>query len=330
MTTTTTATTATEMDNVVLPFLSNPDVALAIASADALTPISEYAKTLAEAAILKQSAEKKSGGIKDLADGRQDMFTVNPLLINIEPGWNCRDFTSPDNIAHVEALAHSIASDGVKEPMTVIWQDNKLVMRNGESRLRAVFYAINHLGVEIPWVPVRTEDRMASDVDQLVNQRLRNSGKPYMPLEDAALFSRLARLGLSPADIAKRFSLSPVRISQLLDLNAGATKPIREMITAGKISAYFASTTIKAEGANAQAALEEAIDYAKERGQDHATPKHAKAAAAKVGSTAKVRFDAKDVKGILKSARIDENEIDETVTLTITKTDWDVLRPMIG
>jgi len=60
------------------------------------------------------------------------------------------------------------------------------------------------------------------------------------------------------------------------------------------------------------------------------TPKHAKAAAAKAGSTARVRFAAKDVKGILRTARIDENGADDTVSLTITKPDWDMLRTMIS
>ena len=296
---------------------------------EALTPKSAFALQLAEQAAAKVAAEKKQGGIKDLAEGRQDVFRLNPLVISIDPEWNSRDFTNPENIAHVEMLAVSIAHDGVKEPLTVMWREGKPVLLNGECRLRAVLHAINFLGAEITTVPVKTEDRSANCVDLLVNQRLRNAGKPFTCLEDATHFARLNKLGLTPTEIAKRFGISAPRVGQLLDLHAGATKEIRDLIVTGKVSADLARTVIKEEGEHALEALTEAVEVAEANGKTKATPKHVRAA--RTGAEAsKTRFNRLEVVAILKATRVASNETEDTVALTMTTQEYNRLVEMIG
>jgi hypothetical protein len=87
-------------------------------------------------------------GLASLAEGRTDLFRMNPSKIEIREGWNSRDFDHPDNVAHVEALAASIREVGIKEPLAGYMEGEVFILTNGESRLRAVRKLLAE-GVEI-------------------------------------------------------------------------------------------------------------------------------------------------------------------------------------
>jgi hypothetical protein len=85
-----------------------------------------------------KSATKKIGGIKAITKGRSDTFHIDPMIIQIDPTFNARDFTTPENIAHVVFLEGSIENNGVKEPMKITMRGDVPFVTNGESRLRAI------------------------------------------------------------------------------------------------------------------------------------------------------------------------------------------------
>src|SRR4029078_4196457 len=94
--------------------------------------------------------------ILSLAEGRSDVLMVDPLNITVEAGFNCRDFSLSQNKEHVKDLQESIRVNGVQSPLWVRMQkrdgENRLVLVDGESRLRAVHYLIGE-GIEIKAVP---------------------------------------------------------------------------------------------------------------------------------------------------------------------------------
>ena len=156
--------------------------------------------------------------LKDFAEGRTDVYKIDPRKLRIKEGWNSRDFSDPANMEHVKTLAASIREVGVKEPLKVNMEDNVPYVTNGECRLRAVMLLIEQ-GVEIKSVPVMGEDRFANEADRLFTQFISNSGKPFGPIENARLFKRLVDMGWAQKDIAGKSGMSGGRVSQLLALN---------------------------------------------------------------------------------------------------------------
>jgi hypothetical protein len=116
-------------------------------------PESELAKEIAA------RAKGKTGGIKSIAEGRSDVFQINPYLIEVEEGFNARSFDSPDVRAHIDGLATSIKENGVRNPLRIRKKGDKFTLVDGECRLRATFLAIESYGAEIRSVPVRIQDR---------------------------------------------------------------------------------------------------------------------------------------------------------------------------
>lgn len=215
-------------------------------------------------------------GLKSLAEGRSDMFRIDPRKLKIKDGWNSRDFNDPSNADHIDMLAKSIASVGVKEPLTVYWDDGVAWISDGECRLRGAMRAIEVYKAEIKTVPVKTEDRYASEAEKLFSQSLRNSGKPFTPMENAKLYKRLLDFGWAAKDIAEKQGISQSRVSQVLSL---LTMPeeVKALVTAGTVSASMAANSIReaaGDGKAAAATLQAAAANAAAEGSTKVRPRH--------------------------------------------------------
>jgi ParB-like chromosome segregation protein Spo0J len=211
-------------------------------------------------------------GIKDLAVGRSDVYRVSPHDLNVKPEWNARNPNDPENKAHVESLALSIAEVGVKQPLTVYNENDKIYVSDGHSRLAAVLLAIER-GAEIKSVPVQTEDRYSSEADRVFSQIVRNSGKSLSPIEQGRVFKRLLDFGWSIADISKRSGINQQWVRESLGLQA-STAEIQEMINTGRVSSTLAIETLRKEGDAAATVLAEAVKTAESEGRTRATKKH--------------------------------------------------------
>jgi hypothetical protein len=153
----------------------------------------------------------KATGIAQFAEGRSDVFKVDPRKLIINEGWNGRD-ESPELNAHIDQLALSISKIGVKKPLEVKLEDGKLVVKDGHCRLRAVMLAIKN-GADIKTVPVMTVDRYASDEDLILNQVISNTGKPLTTMEQAKVFKKLLDLLTMPASVQSAVSSGAVSAS---------------------------------------------------------------------------------------------------------------------
>ena len=87
-------------------------------------------------------AEGRTGGIREIAEGRSDVHRVNPFLIKIEPGFNAREIDAPSTQEHIDELAQSIAKIGVQRPLKVRNKGGEMLLKDGECRLRATIRAI--------------------------------------------------------------------------------------------------------------------------------------------------------------------------------------------
>ena len=215
-------------------------------------------------------------GIKGVAVGRSDIYRLNPTDLCVKDGWNCRVVTFSAMDEADLALARSIAEVGVKQPLTVYWEDGKAYISDGHRRHGAALYAMEHLGADIKSVPVQTEDRYSSEADRVFSQIIRNSGKPLQPIEQARVFKRLIDLGWSEADIATKSGISRQWVVDLLNLQA-APQAITDMVAVGEVSATLAITTLKQnanDGVVTSQSLLAAVATAKAEGKTKATAKH--------------------------------------------------------
>ena len=224
--------------------------------------------------MLTSVDRKPQGGIKDLAQGRFDIYMMRPADLHIKAGWNSRIEEDAENQAHIEQLAASIAENGVKTPLTVYWENDKVYVSDGHCRLAAV-RRVMESGAPIEAIPCQVEPRYSSDEERVVSQITRNSGKPFTPLETGRVCKRLLDFGWSESKIASKIGVGIRRVQRLLEFQASPTALI-DMVTSGEVSATLAEDTVrltKGDMAEATESLRMAVARAKERGKSHATKK---------------------------------------------------------
>lgn len=272
--------------------------------------------------------------IKDVSQGRSDLYRVDPAIIQIKADWNSRDVTDPANAEHIAGLAASIKEIGVKKPL-VCYQENDVVyVSDGHCRLMAVRQLIA-AGVEIKTVPVMVEDRFSNEADRIFSQIVHNSGKPLTGIEQAKVFKRLIDLGWLQKDIASKSGMSGGRVSQLLEL---LTLPLvlQKFITEGKASASMVLQTFKKHNGDVAltvAELSGAVAVAQEQGRKRAMPKDV--GEGEGGSEGKSGGSRSNLKSHLKKlveAAYADQRIDDTenmVTMSLSENDWAELMEMI-
>jgi ParB-like chromosome segregation protein Spo0J len=130
---------------------------------------------------------------------------------------NSRQINTPENQAHIDELAQSIAMHGVITPLTVYWENGSAVLTDGECRLLATFRAIEVYSAPVHTVPVKIEPKGANEADRLLTQIIANSGKPFNAIENGAVYKRLLAFGWTMAQVAQRAGISVSKISDTLD-----------------------------------------------------------------------------------------------------------------
>jgi len=272
-------------------------------------------------------AEKKSG-LASISEGRSDVHRVDPRLLHVKPSWNGRDFTDPDNIQHVEELALSIAEIGVKDPLTVVWEDGKAWLVDGECRLRASLLAIER-GAPLKTVPVRSEERGSNDADLLFSQIIRNKKKPFAQMELARICKRLCDMGWQQNDIAIKSGVTPARISQLLDLLT-MPEPIKQMVTNGQVSASMAQKVVAEHNpVKAVQVLQDAVAVAESEGKQRAMPKHVETSVEPVKAKRAVTVE-QAVKAAFEASTVDWSEDEkDLVIVAMPEQHWLIVRELL-
>lgn len=259
----------------------------------------------------------KNTGLESVATRSGNRFMIDPRLVKVRDKWNFRDFNDPENAEHVEILYQSIKEKGVLEALTVTFEKGTVWLDNGECRLRAAMLVIERDKIDLK-VPVVPEDRYANEQDRLLNQRIRNSGKPFSVFEDAALFIKLTSFGMKQEEIAAKCSITPARVSQILDYNK-VGQVGRKLVQEGKASPSLVMEVTKAEGSDAEKALIEGMKTAKKNGHAKLKPGDVKGTRVNVG---------KAVRDLFEYASVVE-ETDSEVTWTFPADKFEVIRQIL-
>ncbi len=262
--------------------------------------------------------------IKDVAQGRSDLYRVDPNIIQIKDDWNSRDNDDPANADHIATLAASIKEIGVKKPLVCYMENDIVYVSDGHCRLMAVQQLIK-AGVEIKTVPVMVEDRHSNEADRIFSQIVHNQGKPLTGIEQAKVFKRLLDLGWKQKDIADKAGISGGRVSQLLEL---LTLPVvlQKFITEGKASASMVLNTFKKHNGDVALTVQElsgAVMVAQEQGRKRAMPKDTGE-----GGSSEKSPKGQSLKAYMKelvavaysSERVDDTE--NMVTISFTEDEW--------
>jgi ParB family chromosome partitioning protein len=208
--------------------------------------------------------------LKDLAESRAALLNFDPRKIAVKPDLNARDTSSEENRAHIEALAESIARDGVRVPLVIFQEGENVFVADGHCRLAATMLAIAR-GADIKTVPCIPEARGTNDVDRVLSQNIYNSGKRLSALEEGVNFRKALALGATEQQIAEKVGRSITHVKQSIDMQA-MPEAVKTLVREGKISASLAAKTVKKEGSErASAKLKAAVEA---NGEKRVLPKH--------------------------------------------------------
>jgi len=296
---------------------------------DATKPTSDFAKELAAKATKEPIA-----GVKAVAEGRSDLYQMNPANIKVKNGFNSRDFSDPENQEHVDGIAKDIAKNGFDpaKPLTVFVEEGTVYVSDGECRLRAIHLANNKYGASVIRVPVIVEARGTNEVDRLILTRKRNSGKGFTPFEDGRLFIKLLKFGKTVEELASDFNVNFQTINNRIDL-VGLPQQVKQMIQSGEVSATLALNTYRQNKENTEktvAALTSGLESAKNAGKTKLTAKHldANGASAPKSEAAKVQVK-KSLAKLFENAKVDNSGTKE-VTVKFTVEQFDEIRKLLG
>jgi ParB family chromosome partitioning protein len=258
--------------------------------------------------------------IKDIANGRSDLYKVNPALIQMKDDWNSRDATDPANREHINMLKASIKEVGVKKPLVCFMENNQTYVTDGHCRLTAVMELIAE-GLEIKAVPVIVEDKASNEADRIFSQIVHNAGKPLTVIEQGRVFKRLIALGWVQKDIAAKAGLSQGRVSQILDLQTLPPK-LQQYIVEGKASANLVLALYKKHNGDVAlvvAELEGAVATAEKEGRTKAKPSDTESGAAEKKEKGAAVGLKKLIKDIIEQAweqgKVDDTEDEVTITM---------------
>lgn len=280
------------------------------------------------AQTLRAAAEANRGKpMKELAQSRTDMFRLNPYDIQVVAGFNCRNFSTPENIQHVTELARSICSRGVREPITVFTQKNVpgVFLADGECRLRATIIAIEEMGANIISIPAKLENRFnTSDADRVFSQFERNGGKNFTVMEMADAFIRCIDGGYTEKQLVEKSGYTAARIRQILAFKEDASSEIQQLVVNGQVSVGLAQQVISQSHSVAAAGkvLTRAVKTAKEAGKTKATAKHV---TGKIGQKLNLKKALAEIFEAAKVRRVGENQV-----VTFASDEYNRLTDLLG
>lgn len=237
--------------------------------------------------------------IKELAEGRSDVFNLPINRITVKEGDNIRT-----DFGDIEGFAKRIAKRGLKNIFTVrVSEDgDSAFIVDGHRRFKAVKMAIEMFGASITHIRCQNEVKGTNEEQRILDMLAFNDSKNLDPLEEGAAFHRLILHGWDSNKIAEETGQTVAQVNQRLTLNASPAC-IREMVKEGKISAS-AALEINSATKDEQEIIKEKIK---------ATPKGKKTTIAEIQSVTKGApnvISTKKAKTDLKAAQAFMKEID--------------------
>lgn len=184
-------------------------------------------------------------------------FSLNPLIIRVEPGFNVRNEDTEDFKAYIESLTQAYINDHFVPPIIVSMKEGEPTVVDGHCRLQAIIAAIER-GKEIERIPV-VEYHGESELDRTLMLVTANAGRSLSPTEEAKVYHRLSTSqGFTVEEIAEHVGKSVLQINARLELHQLPSK-LKTYIDSGRIAASLATKLYREHGTDAVAMVEEAI-----------------------------------------------------------------------
>lgn len=236
--------------------------------------------------------------LRELSHGKLEAYKIDPRMVEIRPGFNFRDTSTPEAKKHIAWLAQSIAERGVDEPITIENADGKLYLVAGECRL----LALRKLWDEGNEVYVPTFSFKGDEAAVLAKSISENSGLPPTILEFGRAAERLQAFGWDakriaaclPPHLGLKGKKAEAYVKQAVELQQ-APMAVKEAVAHGvegvKVSPALAVQATRKSREKAPEIIKEAVTKAKEAGKKEAKrPKsEGKVTKAKVAEEKKVR-----------------------------------------
>lgn len=191
---------------------------------------------------------------------RSDIYKIDPHAIVVKQNFNSRvDF------GDINELAEQIKAQGILNPITVTpFKDEnnteKYYLVDGERRYRAVLSLLEQ-GYDIPRVPALFASKSISDKDALVQQLLRNEGKPFSEYELGVVYKKFEDMGLSHKEIAETLGIPRWKVDCFL-AHLNRDERVQDLMKQGKITGVDVRR-IYQTAKNKESAVNEILSLAK-------------------------------------------------------------------
>ena len=204
---------------------SNAIIAKAMAKGDVTAP----AKSSNPAGVLK----------------RGNAYSIDPTKIVRADGFNPRfDF------GEIDQLATSIKHNGllnairVKRLTAPDAKGNLFTLIDGDRRLTAI-EALLKKGHEFPeGIPAIIVDKAQDDVTSLIQMFEANSGKTFLPLEEATAYKRMQDAGMTIKQICAAVGRKQVHVTETMNI-LKADESVKDAVTDGSIGKTIAKQIAK-------------------------------------------------------------------------------------
>lgn len=187
---------------------------------------------------------------------RTNAYFIDPMMIDRKEGFNPRfDFGDIDELAKSIKKQKEHDGVGVLRDLEVKRKaDGRFELLDGDRRLTAVMQLISKGEVFEQGIPAKILDKNIADVQALVRMFEANTGKPFLPLEEAAAYKRMRDAGMTIKQVCEAVSRKHVHVISTLAL-LQADDSVKEGVASGKLNSTMAKQiATKAKGNKAKQA----------------------------------------------------------------------------
>ncbi len=178
---------------------------------------------------LKAMAERKVPGVN-----KHTNFFVDPLLIQVRPGYN-RRFMRPALREHIDSLKAVMRRGGRIPAIDVTVEDGVIYVEEGHCRLHA---AVELIKLEGHQIKLEVRQFNGSPYERLAYMDTSSNGLRLIPLEQGILYSDMMSLeGASHADVAASVGRSEQHVRTMVQLAAFGPE-VQQLLIDDKVRAH--------------------------------------------------------------------------------------------
>lgn len=218
-------------------------------------------------------------------------WSVHWAAIKEEPGYNERDYDSPESKQHIRLMADAYKRGEKLPRLVIVVRRNQILVRDGHHRIRAIALAVAE-GAQIEKVQV--DEFVGDEIEQALIPLKTQSQLALTFLQLAAHYQKFRNWGWSDEKIgaSRNPPLSGERVRQTIEL---LTLPValKELIKAGNIKASTALKLYKEHGGKATEMVSTALE-AETRLRAAQEKKQREAGLAALGAPAELELNGSD------------------------------------